>query len=124
MLTESALIAFATTSDAAKSLAFYRDVLDLPLIADEHFALVFDAHGTMLRVAKMANFEARPGTVLGWRVDDIHPMVAALMIRGVVFEKYPGMPQDQWNIATFPDRTKVAWFKDPDGNTLSLTQFA
>ena len=123
MLDGHPLIAFATTAQPAQALAFYRDVLGLPLVADEHFALVFDAHGTMLRIAKMNDFTPRPGTVVGWQVDDIRAMVAALMIMGVTFERYPGMPQDEWGIMTFPERSKVAWFKDPDGNTLSLTQF-
>ena len=96
---------------------------ELPLIADERFALVFDAHGTMLRIAKMNDFSARPGTVVGWRVEDVRAMVVALTIMGVTFERYPGMPQDEWGVMTFPERSKVAWFKDPDGNTLSLTEF-
>ena len=123
MLADHPLIAFATTAQPEQALAFYRDVLGLPLIADEHFALVFDAHGTMLRVAKMRNFIVQPGTVVGWRVDDIRAMVVALMVMGVSFERYPGMPQDEWGVMTFPERSKVAWFKDPDGNTLSLTEF-
>ena len=124
MLADHPLIAFATTAQPERALAFSRDVLGLPLIADEHFALVFDAHGTMLRIAKMRDFTAQPGTVVGWRVDDIRAMVAALMVLGVTFERYPGMPQDEWGVMTFPERSKVAWFKDPDGNTLSLTEFA
>ena len=123
MLADHPLIAFATTAQPARALAFYRDVLGLRLIADERVALVFDAHGTMLRIAKMTNFNAQPGTTVGWRVDDIRAMVAALMVMGVLFERYPGMPQDEWGIITFPERSKVAWFKDPDGYTLSLTEF-
>jgi catechol 2,3-dioxygenase-like lactoylglutathione lyase family enzyme len=124
MLSSSPIIAFVATRDSAKAKGFYQDVLKLKLIADEPFALVFDANGTMLRVAKVRELTPAPYTVVGWKVADISAVMTELTARGVTFEKYKGFPQDEAGVSTFPDGTKVAWFKDPDGNTLSVTQFA
>jgi catechol 2,3-dioxygenase-like lactoylglutathione lyase family enzyme len=124
MLMHSApLMAFVGTAKPAMALAFYRDALQLPLMADEPFALVFDAHGTMLRVTKVEQVKAAPYTVLGWQVDDILAAAKELAERGVTFEKYDGLKQDRSVVWTSPSGAKVAWFKDPDGNVLSLTQF-
>ena len=89
---------------------------------DTPFALVFDAHGTMLRVQKVQTFTPSGHTVLGWHVGDIHETVEQLLKRGIVFERYPGLPQDEQGIWTTPDGNLIAWFTDPDGNTLSLTE--
>jgi catechol 2,3-dioxygenase-like lactoylglutathione lyase family enzyme len=124
MLSSSPIIAFVATKDPAKAKAFYRDVLKLKLRADEPFALVFDANGTMLRVSKVKELTVAPYTVIGWKVSDIAAAMKKLAQRGVTFEKYKGLPQDEAGVCTFPEGAKVAWFKDPDGNTLSLTQFA
>jgi predicted enzyme related to lactoylglutathione lyase len=84
---------------------------------------VFDAHGTMLRVTAVAEV-ALPGyTVLGWRVDDIGTSVAELESVGVPFTRYDGMEQDAQGIWTTPNGDRIAWFTDPDGNVLSLTEF-
>jgi catechol 2,3-dioxygenase-like lactoylglutathione lyase family enzyme len=123
MLSSSPIIAFVATKDPARARAFYQDVLGLKLTADEPFALVFDASGTMLRVSKVKELTAAGYTVLGWRVSDIAAAMRELTARGVSFEKYEGLPQDEAGVCTFPGGAKVAWFKDPDGNTLSLTQF-
>jgi catechol 2,3-dioxygenase-like lactoylglutathione lyase family enzyme len=88
------------------------------------FALVFDLNGTMLRISKMTEFTPAQHTVLGWEVEDIGAAVDELAQKGVAFERYPGMGQDKNGIATFPTGDKVAWFKDPDGNVLSLSQHA
>ena len=93
------------------------------LVADEPFALVFDAHGVMLRVTKVDAVTPAPYTVLGWRVPDIGAAVMELGGSGVVFERYQGMPQDELGIWTSPSGAKIAWFRDPDGNVLSLTEF-
>ncbi len=122
MLHASPLIAFIATSRAAEAAFFYHDILGLRLVEDSPFALVFDANGTMLRIQKMPTHTAAAHTALGWRVKDIAAMVAGLTARGVRFERYEQLPQDAHGIWTTPDGAQVAWFKDPDGNVLSLTQ--
>jgi hypothetical protein len=92
-------------------------------VSEDPFALVFDAHGTMLRVTNVAEVAAAQYTVLGWEVPNILAATKDLSAAGVKFERYPGLPQDELGIWTAPSGAKVAWFKDPDGNTLSLTQF-
>jgi catechol 2,3-dioxygenase-like lactoylglutathione lyase family enzyme len=125
MLMHSApLLAFVATEKPAMARAFYQDKLRLPLTADEPFALVFNAHGTMLRVTKVEKVTPVPYTVLGWQVDDILSAVNELAERDVKFERYDGLKQDRSGVWTSPSGAKVAWFKDPDGNVLSLTQFA
>jgi catechol 2,3-dioxygenase-like lactoylglutathione lyase family enzyme len=124
MLTKSKPICFAATTQPEVATKFYRDVLGLKLVQDTPFALVFDAHGTMLRVQKVQSVTPAGYTVLGWEVDDIGASAGGLTKKGVCFERYEGLPQDASGVWTTPDGSKVAWFKDPDGNTLSLTQFA
>jgi catechol 2,3-dioxygenase-like lactoylglutathione lyase family enzyme len=123
MLAQHSIIAFAATRDAVRARRFYEDVLGLRLISDEPWALVFDANGTMLRLQKVDSFTPQPFTTLGWRVLDIRAVSEALQQRGLRFERYPGFDQDELGIWTAPGGGRVAWFKDPDGNTLSLTQF-
>lgn len=124
MLDSSDLIAFAASADLDRARAFYEGVLGLRLVEQSRYACVFDAHGTMLRVTGVPDV-ARPGyTVLGWRVSDIESVSAALRSRGVAFARYDGMEQDENAVWTTPGGDKIAWFTDPDGNTLSLTQFA
>jgi catechol 2,3-dioxygenase-like lactoylglutathione lyase family enzyme len=117
-------MAFSATTDADRAKEFYRDKLGLTLVSDEHFALVFHAGGTMLRVQKVKEVPEAKYTALGWEVPDIAAKVDELAAAGVKFEQY-GIPgQDEKGIWTPPgSTTKVAWFKDPDGNILSLTQF-
>jgi catechol 2,3-dioxygenase-like lactoylglutathione lyase family enzyme len=123
MLGSSAIIAFVATTDPARARTFYRDVLGLKLVADEPFALVFAAGGTTLRVSKVQELSPAPFTVLGWNVRDITAAIGELTGRGVTFEHFEGIRQDESGICTFPGGAKVAWFKDPDRNLLSLTQF-
>jgi catechol 2,3-dioxygenase-like lactoylglutathione lyase family enzyme len=123
MLNAADVIAFVGTARPDAAIAFYRDALGLPLVADEPFALVFDAHGVMLRVTKVDAVAPAPYTVLGWRVPDIRAAVVELGGSGVAFERYPGMPQDELGIWASPSGAKIAWFRDPDGNVLSLTEF-
>ncbi len=122
MLTGASLVAFVSTAQAERARAFYADLLGLPLVADEPFALVFDAHGTTLRVAKVPAVAPAPYTVLGWQVADVRAVAGALTARGVLFERFDGMAQDDLGVWTSPGGAQVAWFKDPDGNLLSLTQ--
>ena len=123
MLNEYDIIAFIGTTNAERSNAFYTGVLSLRLIEDAQFATVYEAHGTMLRVFKLGELTPARYTVLGWKVPDIASAVDQLVNRGVSFERVPGMEQDARGVWTSPDGHQVAWFKDPDGNTLSLTQF-
>lgn len=123
MLTYNNAISFVATRDATTARSFYEGTLGLQLVADEHFALVFNVNGRMLRVAKTETSSPAANTVLGWEVDDIEAKVKELAARGVVFLRYEGMPQDAAGIWTSPSGAQVAWFKDPDGNNLSLTQF-
>ncbi len=121
----SELVAFAPTTDAAKARAFYEGVLGLRLVADEKpFALVFDANGTMLRVTTVHELSPDPFTVLGWSVANIEATVDRLVAAGVEFNRYKGVndadPRGIWNS---PSGSRVAWFKDPDGNVLGVTEF-
>lgn len=124
MLGSAPLMAFVATDEPAASKAFYTQTLGLRLVADESFALVFDANGTPLRVQKVREHTPLPYTVLGWIVADIAAVVRRLGTEGVHFERYGWFQQDATGVWTAPDGTKVAWFRDPDGNVLSLTQQA
>lgn len=118
-------MAFIVTADRDRAKAFYRDTLGFPLIGEDDFACVFDLNGTALRLSEVAGFRPQMHTVLGWEVGDIAATAAALKAAGVSFSFYDGMEQDALGVWTPPgSTTRVAWFKDPDGNVLSLTQFA
>ncbi len=122
MLPTSEVIAFTSTTDLAKARAFYEGVLGLPVVEDNAYACVFYANGTMLRVTAVAEV-AQPGyTVLGWSVTDVAHTVTELEARGVAFARYDGMDQDAQGVWTTPNGDRIAWFADPDGNVLSLTQ--
>jgi catechol 2,3-dioxygenase-like lactoylglutathione lyase family enzyme len=123
MPNSSKLIAFVPTKDLNRARKFYEETLDLRFVSEDPFAVVLTAAGTMLRVAKVPEFEPAPFTILGWQVPNIEPAVRKLRTRGVKFERYDSMPQDDLGIWLSPSGAKVAWFKDPDGNVLSLTQF-
>jgi catechol 2,3-dioxygenase-like lactoylglutathione lyase family enzyme len=116
------VITFLLTARPDAALAFYRDTLGLSYLRDDGFALVFDLNGVMLRIAKVKEHTPVPSTVLGWETMDIAADVAALVRKGVRFQVYEGMGQDAQGICTFLSGDKVAWFKDPDGNVLSLSQ--
>ncbi|MGC1422700.1 MAG: VOC family protein [Terracidiphilus sp.] len=125
ILGASELVAFAPTTDPAKARVFYEGALGLRLVADEKpFALVFDANGTMLRVTTVHELKPDPFTVLGWHVANIEETVDRLAAAGVEFNRYKGVndadPRGIWNS---PSGARVAWFKDPDGNVLSVTEF-
>jgi catechol 2,3-dioxygenase-like lactoylglutathione lyase family enzyme len=125
ILASSKLVAFAATTDPVKARAFYEDLLGLRLVEDaKPFALVFDANGTMLRVTTVAEHTPVPFTVLGWDVESIESTVEQLTAAGVVFQRYPGLnDSDPLGIWTSPSGARIAWFNDPDGNVLSVTQF-
>ena len=123
MLESSDVVAFAAATDLPRARAFYEQTLGLPVIEQNGFACVFDANGTMLRVTAVPEVMHASYTVLGWRVTDIEAAVRGLSAKGVVFNRYDIMDQDENGVWTTPGGDQVAWFTDPDGNTLSLTQF-
>ena len=123
MLGSSDVIAFAAATDLDRARAFYEQALGLPLVGQNEIACVFDVNGTMLRVTAVPDVPRAGYTVLGWRVTDIAAAARDLAARGVVFIRYDGMDQDGDGVWTTPGGDKVAWFADPDGNILSLTQF-
>jgi catechol 2,3-dioxygenase-like lactoylglutathione lyase family enzyme len=124
MLASSKLIGFVPTKDSKKAREFYEHKLGFQFVSDDPFALVMNAGGSMIRIAKAADFTPAPYTVLGWAVQDIESVVAWLQGRGVMFEKYPFVQDQERGIWKTPNGDKVAWFKDPDGNVLSVSQHA
>ncbi|MGH7779000.1 MAG: VOC family protein [Candidatus Binataceae bacterium] len=123
MLADNEMTNFVATTQPEKAKAFYCDVLGLKLVEDSWHAIIFTAGGRTLMVQKVREFKPLPFTTLGWRVADIGATMAELARRGVKFERYAELKQDDTGIWTTPDgRAKVCWFKDPDGNTLSLSQ--
>ena len=119
----SKVIGFVATQHPANARKFYEKTLGLALISDDPFAIVFDVNGAMLRVQKVRELVPAKHTVLGWEVRDIRAEIEGLRKCGVRFERFDGLSQDELGVWTSPAGGKVAWFKDPDGNTLSLTQF-
>jgi len=122
MLSSGKLVGFVPTKNAQAARAFYENKLGFPFVSDDPYALVVRAGETMIRVAKAQEFTPAPYTVMGWEVDDIEAVVRWLQGRGVVFEKYPCVQNRELGIWTTPSGDKVAWFKDPDGNVLSVSQ--
>lgn len=123
ILANSKLCGFVATRDQARAKAFYRDVLGLKLVHEDQFATVFDANGTMLRVTPVPERVPARYTVLGWNVEDIEATVEGLTKAGVKFEHYGFPTQDSRGIWSVPGGgAKVAWFKDPDDNILSVAQ--
>jgi catechol 2,3-dioxygenase-like lactoylglutathione lyase family enzyme len=123
MLKTAKPMCFVATAKPAAAKRFYGQVLGLPLVEDTPFAIVFDACGTMLRVQKVKAVSAAAYTAHGWEVADIRKTAEQLRKEGVRFEIFPGLGQDASGIWQSPSGALVAWFKDPDGNILSLTQF-
>jgi len=122
MLESSDLVAFVAATDLERARVFYEQTLGLRVLEYSDFAVVLDANGTILRVTAVGQVAPAGYTVLGWHVRDITASVRALAARGVVFLRYEGMSQDADGIWTSPSGDRVAWFADPDGNTLSLTE--
>ena len=122
MLAHSPIIAFIPTKDAARARHFYEDLLGLRFVSDDSFAIVMDANGTMVRIARVEDFTPFPFTLLGWQVSDIHHIVAEMTGKGVKFARYSFLEQGADGVWTAPGGVKIAWFTDPDGNTLSLSQ--
>jgi catechol 2,3-dioxygenase-like lactoylglutathione lyase family enzyme len=124
MLGGAPLMAFVPVRDLAAARAFYGETLGLRVTDENPFGVAVDAGGTMLRLTQVHNLAPQPFTIAGWQVPDIGAAVDGLVARGVTFARYEGMEQDERGIWTTPGGECVAWFTDPDGNTLSLTSFS
>ena len=122
MLASGKLIGFVPTKDSKRSREFYEGKLGFTFVSDDQFALVMQAGESMIRIVKGAKFTPAHYTVMGWEVADAEAMVKWLNKRGVTFEKYPFVQDQESGIWTTPNGDKIAWFKDPDGNVLSLSQ--
>ena len=124
MLGKTDIIAFVPTRDSEKARAFYEGALGLRFVSDDGFALVFNANGVMIRVVKVQQFTPVQYTILGWQVKEIEKVITRLQEKGVRFERFGFFKQDDLGIWIAPSGDKVAWFKDPDGNTLGLSEHA
>jgi catechol 2,3-dioxygenase-like lactoylglutathione lyase family enzyme len=123
-LADATLVGFVPTTDLERARDFFTTVLGLSLVEMSPFACVVDGGGATLRITMVEQFTPASYTVAGWMVDDIAATAAALAAAGVPLVRYDGMPQDDLGVWTTPGGDRVAWFHDPDGNVLSLTQSA
>ena len=123
MLASSSIIAFIPTRDIARARRFYEDLLGLRFVGEDGFAAIMNANGTMVRIASVGDFAPAAYTIFGWKITDIRSVIAELTGKGVEFVRYPEMQQSNEGIWTAPGGAQIAWFRDPDGNVLSLTQF-
>jgi catechol 2,3-dioxygenase-like lactoylglutathione lyase family enzyme len=124
MLSSEKLVAFVSTTNADHARAFYRDKLGLRLVSEDNFALEFDSGGAPLRVALAKEVKPIQGTALGWDVKDLRATVLELKKAGIKCEIFGFFKQDDLGIWTAPNGDQVAWFKDPDGNILSVSHHA
>ena len=122
MLADKKLKAFVATTKPGEAKAFYNNILGLKFLSEDEFALEFQANETVLRIAIVQEFKPQPFTVLGWDIDDIVSTIKSLNSKNIFCEKYGFLQQDHLGVWTAPNGSKVAWFKDPDGNVLSLTE--
>ena len=122
MLAEAKLTAFIPTRDADLARAFYETTLGLEFLQDNGFALIMDSNGTAIRITRVPEFTPFPFTLLGWEIPDVEAKVAELEEKGVQFLRFSQINQDRAGIWTAPSGARVAWFKDPDGNILSVSQ--
>ena len=124
MLASSRLQTIIWTSRLAEAEKFYSGVLGLPLKGKSHGALIYDVGGGDLRVSPVPTTQPTAHTVLGFAVTNLSAIMQWLTERGVSFESIAGLPQDSAGVLTSPDRAQVVWFRDPDGNLLSVVQYA
>jgi catechol 2,3-dioxygenase-like lactoylglutathione lyase family enzyme len=123
MLAAAKPVCFVLAADLPKARAFYTDTLGLTETGEDPFAVSYDLAGTLLRLTKVEGHTPNPHTVLGWQVSDIEAAIDAFAAKGVTFAIYEGYGQDARGVWTHPaSGAKVAWFLDPEGNNLSLTQ--
>ena len=116
------LIGFAMVTDAARARAFYVGTLELAFVEENDFAVVLRSGENMVRLPKVPNVQPPPSTVLVWECGNIAERVRELTAAGVAFLRYGWMDQDELGIWSPPNGDKIAWFQDPDGNVLSLSQ--
>lgn len=124
MLDNANLIAFVATARPEEAKRFYRETLGLLFVEDDQNHIVFDSNGTLLRIQRVQQFTPTGLIALSWEVDNILSEVATLKAQGVKFERFPNLEQDANDIWVAYDGTMVAWFKDPDGNLLSISEHA
>jgi len=122
MIVQNPIIVFIPTKDAVRARAFYEGQLGLRFVSDDTFAIVMDANGVMVRIVRVGDFTPAAFTILGWQVEDIHKTIAEMNGKGLQFTRYPYFEQSIDAVWTSPGGAKVAWFTDPDGNVLSLSQ--
>ena len=123
MLESARAMAFVPATDLGRARELYEGVLGLKVLDVSGFACVFRVGGATMRVALVRELSPQPFTVFGWAVGAISETMAGLAARGVEFLRYVGMDKDPAGVWTTPDGDRIAWFRDPDGNVLSLTQF-
>jgi catechol 2,3-dioxygenase-like lactoylglutathione lyase family enzyme len=124
MLAHSKLQTIILTSRLSEAERFYSDALGLPLKGKSQGALVYDVGGSDLRVSPVPSTEPSTHTVVGFAVSDISAIVSVLSERGIRWERFPGFHHDAMGILVTPEGAKVIWFRDPDGNLLSIVQYA
>lgn len=124
MLSKPTITAFLPTVKPEQSKQFYRNTLGLKLVSEDDYALEFEGNGVLLRITIVDKFNPHPFTVLGFKIEEIVSQVKSLNKKGVEFERYSSFKQDDLGIWTSPSKAKIAWFKDPDGNLLSLTEYS
>jgi catechol 2,3-dioxygenase-like lactoylglutathione lyase family enzyme len=124
MMPDAQFMAFIPVRDLAMARSFYQSTLGLAVLEESPYAIVVDARGTMLRLTRVNDLQVQPFTIAGWQVPDIGAAIDELSDLDVTFIRFEGMDQDERGIWTTPGGDHVAWFTDPDGNTLSLTAFA
>lgn len=123
MLGTEKLVAFGATTNGQRAAAFYGSVLGLSMRSNDAFAIAFDANGVEIRLQKVERLTPQPFTVLGWQVADIAQVVADLTASNITPERYAWLDQDADGIWRAPSGARVAWFKDPDGNLLSVAEY-
>ena len=124
MLADAQLQTIVWTARISEAEKFYSEVLGLPMKARSHGALVYSVGGGDLRVSPVPATQPSAHTVLGFAVSDIRTVVDRLAARGVVFERFAAFPHDPLGVIKTPEGAQVAWFRDPDGNLLSIVQYA
>jgi catechol 2,3-dioxygenase-like lactoylglutathione lyase family enzyme len=122
MLASAKLVAFAATTDSARSRKFYEGLLGLRFVSEDEYAVIYDIRGIELRIQKVRTFTPQAHTLLGWYVSSIDEVVTELLHRGLAFERYTSLEQDEHGVWTAPSGARIAWLKDPDGNLLSVTE--
>ena len=122
MLAPAKMVGFVPTSDYERARAFYEGKLGFQFVSLDQYALVMKVGGHTVRISKIPDFTPRQGTILGWEVENIESAATWPRDRGVTLEKYPFVQDRELGIWTTSTGEKVAWFKDPDGNILSVSQ--